>query len=104
MRDIYPQFAQIQVIEPNGVMQGFIAMLGDEIGGLFVDPAHHGQGLGRAMVDHVVAQKGLLQVQVFEQNAIGRRFYERYGFTFQARSIHDATGQVVLRLTMPKSL
>tara|TARA_R110002074_G_scaffold4288_4_gene21360 strand:+ start:15 stop:446 length:432 start_codon:yes stop_codon:yes gene_type:complete len=104
VRDIYPQFAQIQAIEPNGVMQGFIAMLGDEIGGLFVDPAHHGQGLGRAMVDHVVAQKGPLQVQVFEQNAIGRRFYERYGFTFQARSIHDATGQVVLRLTMPKSL
>lgn len=103
VRDIYPQYAKILVIEAGGVMQGFIAMLDDEIGGLFLAPAHHGQGLGRAMVDHVVTQQGPLKVQVFEKNAIGRRFYKRYGFAYQDRSIHDVTGEVVLHLALPNS-
>ncbi len=104
VRDIYPQYAQIHVIEADGAVQGFIAMLGDEIGGLFLNPAYHGQGLGRVMVDHIVAQQGPLKVQVFEQNTIGRRFYDRCGFAYQECSIHEATGEVLLHLEMPKSL
>ncbi|MGJ8615726.1 MAG: GNAT family N-acetyltransferase [Sulfitobacter sp.] len=103
VRNIYPQFAEIHIIESNMTMRGFIAMLDDEIGGLFLDPVLHGQGLGRAMVDHVVAQKGPLRVQVFEKNTIGRRFYDRYGFSFTGRSVHDATGQVILHLAMPQA-
>ncbi|WP_372840500.1 hypothetical protein [Phaeovulum sp.] len=43
---------------------------------MFLDPAHHGKGSGRAMVDHITSAKGPLRVEVFAQNTIGRPFYE----------------------------
>ena len=92
--------AETWVIEDEGVPAGFIAMIGDEIGGLFLDPSLHGRGLGRALVDHVVGIKGPLSVEVFEKNAIGRRFYDRYGFIEIDRYLHEPTGEMALKLTL----
>lgn len=43
-------------------------------------------------MNHAVARKGTLTVAVFEQNALGQRFYERYGFVEIGRSRHSETG------------
>ena len=83
---------------------GFIAMLGDEIGGLFVDPDHHGRGIGRALVDHVGASRERLEVEVFRDNHLGRAFYAAYGFIEDHEGIHSATGLPVLRLSLTKSV
>ena len=93
--------AETWVLEDDGVIVGFIALVGDEIGGLFLDPAAHGKGLGKAMVDHVVELKGPLHVEVFEKNEIGRRFYSRYGFIEIDRYRHEASGETTLRLKLP---
>ena len=58
MRNIYFPNAETWVLEDNGVPVGFIAMIDTEIGGLFLAPSQHGKGMGRQMVDHVVAIKG----------------------------------------------
>ena len=71
-----------RIVRPAGT-------LGNEIGGLFLDPSRHGKGYGTALVDHAVALKGPLTVEVFRDNAIGRRFYEGYGFEFVADEPHD---------------
>ncbi|MCG8494371.1 MAG: GNAT family N-acetyltransferase, partial [Sneathiellales bacterium] len=79
MRSVYLLKAETWVLEEKGIPIGFIAMIEQEIGGLFLDPDHHGKGHGRAMVDHVVGLKGPLKVEVFKDNRHGRPFYERYG-------------------------
>jgi len=74
LRDIYIPSTEIWVTEINGDVLGFIALMGNEIAALFLDPDYHGKGLGRAMVDKAVAEKGKLSVDVFEENAVGRNF------------------------------
>jgi putative acetyltransferase len=81
---------------------GFIALVGDEVGALFVDPAHHRRGIGRALMDHARAiRRDPLEVEVFEANAIGRRFYVRYGFVPVKERVHEQTGHPLLRLRLP---
>ena len=41
-----------------------------------------------------------LELDVFKENAKGRRFYERYGFKFVTEHVHQQTGRVQLRLAL----
>ena len=101
MRNMYLPNAQTWVVEDKGTPIGFIAMIGNEIGGLFLDPAHHGRGHGRAMVDHVVGIKGPLRVEVFKDNKIGQPFYERYGFAIVEEYLHEPSKALTLKMAMP---
>lgn len=101
VRDIYVPNAETYVLEERGEVVGFITLLGAEIGGLFVDPSRHRRGYGIALVDHAVAIKGPLTVEVFRNNRIGRPFYERYGFALVAEERHEPSGQIVLKMAMP---
>ncbi len=98
VRNMYLPNAETWVVEISGAVVGFIALLGTEIGGLFVDPKFHGQRLGKALVDHAVDQHGTVELEVFKHNPIGRKFYARYGFKELHEEIHEITGHPVLRL------
>lgn len=101
IREIYIPMTKTFVLEEEGKVIGFIALLGNQIGGLFLDPSMHGKGYGRAMVDHAFALKGPLKVEVFRDNALGRPFYERYGFEFVEDELHEPSGQVNRKMAMP---
>ena len=101
--NIYLPNAETWVLENHGTPVGFIAMIGTEIGGLFLDPSEQGKGLGRQMVDHVVAIKGPLTVEVFKDNKIGLPFYERYGFVVTGEGVFDASGDETFKMAMPGS-
>ncbi|MGI9273540.1 MAG: GNAT family N-acetyltransferase [Endozoicomonas sp.] len=77
---------------------GFIALIGNEVGGIFLDPGQHGKGLGKALMDKAQELHGDLVVDVLKENAIGRRFYERYGFRFVEEKTLALTGDPILRL------
>ena len=47
MRDIYLPNAETWVLLQEKTPIGFIALIGNEIGGLFLDPAFHGAGTAR---------------------------------------------------------
>ena len=102
--ELYLPAAETWVWAVGEHVLGFIAMLGDEIGGLFVDPDHHGRGIGRALVDHVVTSRERLEVEVFKDNHLGRAFYAAYGFVEDHEGIHSVTGLPVLRLSLTKSV
>jgi putative acetyltransferase len=103
MRNIYLPNAETWVLEDHETPVGFIALVGDEIGGLFLDPSLHGRGFGKAMADHAVALHGPLCVEVFERNELGWRFYDRYGFVETERYLHEASGEVTIKMAMPSS-
>lgn len=88
------------VFEEAGRVVGFVAMIGHEVGGLFVAPDWQGQGIGRQLLDHVRLSQPVLELNVFEANTRARRFYEAYGFVVVGRQISDVAGELELRLLL----
>lgn len=70
------------------------------MGGLFVDPALHGRGVGRMLVDHARSLRDELEVEVFKDNTGGRAFYEARGFRQIGEGVHAETGLDVVRLKL----
>ncbi|QDC08534.1 GNAT family N-acetyltransferase [Oceanicola sp. D3] len=101
VRTIYLPNAQTHVWDEGGGPLGFIALVGSDVGGFFMDPAHRGKGHGRALMDNALHRAGPLELDVFQRNEIGRRFYARYGFTSLGERFDDRFGQPVLRLRSP---
>jgi putative acetyltransferase len=60
---------------------------------LFVDAREHGRGVGSALLSFVVANSGVTQVDVNEQNAQAVEFYRRRGFAIVGRSARDGQGR-----------
>ena len=78
---------------------GFIGLAQNAIEALFIDPAYRGQGYGRVLVAHAQERLGgALAVDVNEQNAAARGFYEALGFVLVGRSPLDDTGRPHLLL------
>ena len=100
LREIYLPATETWVTEVDGKVVGFIALMGNEIAALFLVPSFHGRGLGNAMVDKAVKEKGALRVEVFEQNPIGRRFYDAYGFQKTGEYVFERTGDTVLQMQL----
>ena len=98
IRSLYLPQSETWVVERDGAIVGFIGLLDDLIGGLFVHPDYHGKGLGRALVDKAVALKGPLSVEVFVDNEIGRRFYKAYGFQGSKEVTDPQSGFELLQL------
>lgn len=101
IREVYVKHAQTWVVDIADEVVGFISLIDNEIGGLFLRLDFHGRGLGQAMVDLAYEEKGPLKLEVFEKNQIGRRFYDRYGFQFKERRHHEPSGEDVLLLVFP---
>jgi GNAT superfamily N-acetyltransferase len=103
VREHYMPAADILVAETEGKASGFIALLGSFIGGLFVDPSQHGQGIGRALTLEARRRHPTLEVEVYEANAGARRFYAGLGFTEAGRRETDDQGRhwplIALRLS-----
>ena len=91
--------AETWVSDADGTIAGFIALIGNEVGAIFVHPDYQGQGIGRALMDQAASLRDELVLDVFEENAIGRRFYDRYGFQFESKHLHDDTGHMQFRLS-----
>lgn len=102
IRDLWLPMAETWVYEAENRVQGFIALIGNEVGGLFVAPWAQKKGIGRALMDYAFSIRTELVLDVFEQNDLARRFYDRYGFKQISRHIHDQTQLPQLRLQLKK--
>jgi putative acetyltransferase len=73
---------------------GFMAIAGDDISALFLEPARRGQGGGGRLVAHAQALRGGdLTVDVNEQNHAAVGFYQALGFVVVGRSPLDVGGR-----------
>jgi putative acetyltransferase len=86
------------VIEKEKNVIGFLSLMGNEIGGLFVKPEFHGIGAGKSLMGKAKELHGDLEVEVFKANHIGRNFYEKCNFALMLEKTHEQTGNELLRL------
>ena len=98
MKEMYLPNSDTWIYEESGTIIGFIAMMNNEIGGLFVDPNQQSKGIGTALVKHISQFHDTLEVEVFEKNKIGKPFYEKYGFKVIKEYVMKETNQNVLRM------
>jgi len=96
--EIYLPNTDTWVAEVDGEVQGFIALMGNEVGAIFLQPIFHGKGIGKALMNKAQEIHGDLEVEVFKENSVGRAFYSKYGFQQIVEKFHEPTGQQVLRL------
>lgn len=100
---LYLPNAETWVFEDEGRVVGFVALLGNEVGAIFVHPSHQRRGVGKLLMDKAKGIRGELIVEVFKANSIGRAFYAKYGFETIAEKIHEQTGFDLLRLRLSNS-
>ena len=96
IREVYMPMAETWVAEGDGKILGFISLLDNVIGGLFVDTDQQGKGIGTALIKHAEKIRPQpLSVEVFEKNEKARSFYEKCGFSFGEKKLQDESGEVV---------
>lgn len=71
---------QVWVADAQGEVAGYIAYTDDWINQLYVRPDRQGQGIGAALLAHVLALRRPKRLWTFQQNTRARRFYEARGF------------------------
>lgn len=98
VRDTYLPNAEAFVAEVDGSILGFIALVGNEVGGLFVDPDSHRRGIGRALMLLAAELRTELELEVFRDNHSARSFYSQCGFREVSEHVHKETGQLAIRL------
>ena len=92
--ELYLPNADLMVaVNGDGRPLGFMGMTGSHIDSLFIDPACHGKGLGRRMVEHAAGKCGALTVDVNEQNEQAVGFYLKMGFIQTGRAPTDDDGR-----------
>lgn len=100
IQEVHLPKAKTWVYQHDGVVVGFIALIGNEVGGIFVDPKYHGRGFGRALMDHARSLHDVIELDVFKDNTVGREFYQKYGFRQVDEHVHEETGFMQLRLRL----
>lgn len=94
---LYIPNAETWVVEHEGSVVGFISLLGNEVGAIFVAPEHQRKGFGRLLMNKARELKGSLEVEVFSANSIGCGFYRTCGFVRIGEMIHEPTGLELTR-------
>ena len=76
----------------DGCLIGFMGIEEGRLEMLFLDPAVRGRGLGGLFLQRALADFGVREVTVNEQNPQAVGFYEHMGFTVYKRTEKDEQG------------
>jgi putative acetyltransferase len=102
VREVYLPNTDTWVFKVKDQIGGFISMIENEVGAIFVRPEFQGGGIGTRLMNHVSGFNEELVVEVFERNVKGMSFYEQYGFEQVKKHVHEETGQVLVRMRFSK--
>lgn len=80
------------IVEEQGKPVGFAGADGSKLEMLFIDPDLRGKGIGKQIVQNLVANYQVKEVAVNEQNPLAKGFYEHMGFKVYRREPIDEQG------------
>ncbi|ATG74087.1 GCN5 family acetyltransferase [Zobellella denitrificans] len=99
MRRLYLPASEVYVYEQDGDVVGFYALKGSVLAAIFVDPAHQGRGIGKALLQHARAQRKALSLTVYKANQASCAFYLKHGFSIEGEQQDPHTGHPELLMT-----
>jgi len=92
VRDFLPRVPLWVATDEDDRPIGFMGLSEAHMDSLFIDPAWHGAGVGRALIEHALTLHPVLTTDVNEQNQLALTFYRRMGFVPTGRSPIDENG------------
>lgn len=94
VRDKYLPRSNTILWEEKGQVAGFVSLLDKTyIGGIFVDPALQGKGIGSALILTLQQILPILSLRVYAKNLRAVGFYRRHGFKILMSEIDRNTGE-----------
>lgn len=103
VRASFAEVNQLAVLrDDDGLLVGFAGVVNRRLEMLFLDPSVRGQGGGRLLLQHAIAEFGATSLDVNEQNPHATGFYLHHGFEITGRSPLDELGKPypILHLTL----
>ena len=91
VRAFFPAAEFVVACDAHDEPVGFMLMDGAHLEALFIDPDHHGEGLGKALLQSAIDRHETITTDVNEANSQALGFYKRMGFQATGRS--DLDGQ-----------
>lgn len=77
-----------KTIGDENPIAGFISILEEQlVGALFVAQPFHGQGIAKALMEHVQQHYRALTLEVYQQNQRAYHFYRKQGFNLIGKRI-----------------
>jgi len=98
LRNKYLPNTETWVAEENGDLVGFISLLDNYIGGLFVAPGKQKAGIGTKLIEQAKQVRGQLNVGVYRKNIDAQKFYAKNGFAYVSEEIQPETGEIVINM------
>ena len=86
-------FASTFAVDASDHPLGFMFLHEGHMEALFIDPNHHGNGIGKALVQAAIAAHPELTTDVNEQSIEAMGFYRKLGFEPTGRSDLDGQGR-----------
>lgn len=101
--EMYLPQAETWVACLDGKPVGFLGLIDNYIGGLFVSPNAQGRGIGQALIAHGLNLKGSLTLDVYAKNLHTVAFYHKQGFVETDRRPTDKEGLPFEEISMSLS-
>jgi ribosomal protein S18 acetylase RimI-like enzyme len=86
----------------DGVVKGFISVIGDELNKLHVDPQFQSCGIGAELLEYAVSELGITWLWVLEYNERGQAFYQRHGFRLSGEKLIEDEWVPLLKMIKPE--
>lgn len=83
----------------DGIVKGFIEIMGKEIKKLYVDTFFQENGIGAALIKYAITEKQVSFLWALEKNVRAIKFYKRHGFHLTKERIFEkGTEEYLVRL------
>ena len=94
-----PGFPERFLVYDDGAVKAFAETDGEELIKLFAEPVCQNRGIGGALLEHAVRERGIRFLWALEKNTRAIRFYERHGFRLTGeRKPEEGTAEFLVRM------
>ena len=88
----------------DGVVKGFISVIGDELNKLHIDPQFQSMGVGADLLEYATDELGARWLWVLEYNTRGQAFYKRHGFELTGEKMTEDEWVPLLKMALEKEI